>query len=220
MNFRNKRKKYKDHIEKTSKADDESGKQNDKPKTQKSLARANVEKFFKDHNIRRSENGIQVGGKVIRVSYDDVIADLTMNNKRTAPNLSEGQMNDVLAELNRMGFPVGNIRSEKIKKRYKDLREQEFRRRTLHRFTVPSPTHARRLIDTALGNMRSRSRSRQGRRQIEPEVVPRRLLPRQPETPAPSSAPPSYHSRIPVPTTSRSRSRFFPPIEPRRYIFC
>lgn len=117
VNFRNKRKKYKEHVEQISqnKADD-GGEQNDKPKTAKSLARTNVEKFFKGHNIRRSENGIRVGRKVIRVSYDDVIADLTMNNRRMAANLSDGQMNDVLAKLNRMGFPVGNIRSEKIKK--------------------------------------------------------------------------------------------------------
>lgn len=115
VNFRNKRRKYRDLIEQTkqNKGDDENSES--QPKKGKALVHANVEIFFRDHNIRKSENGVKIGGKIICVSYKDLVNDLTMNNTRTATNLSDGQINDVLAKLNKISFPVGYMRSEKIK---------------------------------------------------------------------------------------------------------
>jgi hypothetical protein len=66
--------------------------------------------------VTETEKGVKFGNKTLGFAYDDMIADLTKNVKKTNTNLTK-----LLKELKRTGMPVAYIRSENLQSQYREL---------------------------------------------------------------------------------------------------
>jgi enoyl reductase-like protein len=80
-----------------------------------------IRTFLKRKGVAEVDKGVKFGHKTLSFAYDDMISDLTKNVKKTNTNLSSQQHAKLLKELKRTGMPVGYIRSENLRKQYRDL---------------------------------------------------------------------------------------------------
>ena len=80
-----------------------------------------IRTFLKRKGVAEVDKGVKFGHKTLSFAYDDMISDLTKNVKKTNTNLSQQQHTKLLKELKRTGMPVGYIRSENLRKQYRDL---------------------------------------------------------------------------------------------------
>jgi hypothetical protein len=80
-----------------------------------------IRSFLKKKGVAEVDKGVKFGHKTLSFAYDDMISDLTKNVKKTNTNLSQEQHTKLLKELKRTGMPVQYIRSENLKKQYRDL---------------------------------------------------------------------------------------------------
>jgi hypothetical protein len=77
--------------------------------------------FLKKKGVAETDKGVKFGHKTLGFAYDDMIADLTKNVKKTNTNLTAAQHTKLLKELKRTGMPVGYIRSENLRSQYREL---------------------------------------------------------------------------------------------------
>jgi hypothetical protein len=80
-----------------------------------------IRTFLKRKGVSATEKGLKFGHKTLSFAYDDMIADLTKNVKKTNTNLTGPQHTKLLKELKRTGMPVAYIRSENLRNQYRDL---------------------------------------------------------------------------------------------------
>ena len=80
-----------------------------------------IRTFLKRKGVAEVDKGVKFGHKTLSFAYDDMIADLTKNVKKTNTNLSPRQHAKLLKELKRTGMPVAYIRSENLRNQYRDL---------------------------------------------------------------------------------------------------
>jgi hypothetical protein len=80
-----------------------------------------IRSFLKRKGVAEVDKGVKFGHKTLSFTYDDMISDLTKNVKKTNTNLSSQQHLKLLKELKRTGMPVGYIRSENLRRQYRDL---------------------------------------------------------------------------------------------------
>ena len=80
-----------------------------------------IRTFLKRKGISATDKGVKFGHKTLSFAYDDMIADLTRNVKKTNTNLNPSQHTKLLKELKRTGMPVTYIRSENLRAQYRDL---------------------------------------------------------------------------------------------------
>ena len=80
-----------------------------------------IRTFLKRKGVAEVDKGVKFGHKTLSFAYDDMIADLTKNVKKTNTNLSQRQHTKLLKELKRTGMPVTYIRSESLRNQYRDL---------------------------------------------------------------------------------------------------
>ena len=80
-----------------------------------------IRTFLKRKGVAEVDKGVKFGHKTLSFAYDDMIADLTKNVKKTNTNLSQRQHTKLLKELKRTGMPVAYIRSENLRNQYRDL---------------------------------------------------------------------------------------------------
>jgi hypothetical protein len=76
---------------------------------------------LKRKGVAEVDKGVKFGHKTLSFAYDDMISDLTKNVKKQNTNLSQQQHTKLLKELKRTGMPVGYIRSENLRRQYRDL---------------------------------------------------------------------------------------------------
>ena len=76
---------------------------------------------MKKKGVAEVDKGVKFGHKTLSFAYDDMIADLTKNVKKTNTNLSQQQHTKLLKELKRTGMPVAYIRSENLRSQYREL---------------------------------------------------------------------------------------------------
>ena len=80
-----------------------------------------IRSFLKKKGVVEVDKGVKFGHKTLSFAYDDMIADLTKNVKKTNTNLTPQQHRKLLKELKRFGMPVGYIRSENLRNQYREL---------------------------------------------------------------------------------------------------
>ena len=80
-----------------------------------------IRTFLKKKGVAETDKGVKFGGKTLSFAYDDMIADLTKNVKKTNTNLTTAQHAKLLKELKKTGMPVGYIRSENLRNQYREL---------------------------------------------------------------------------------------------------
>ena len=80
-----------------------------------------IRAFLKKKGVTETEKGVKFGNKTLGFAYDDMIADLTKNVKKTNTNLTTRQHTKLLKELKRTGMPVAYIRSENLRSQYREL---------------------------------------------------------------------------------------------------
>jgi hypothetical protein len=81
-----------------------------------------IRAFFKRKGVVENDKGVKFGtGKALPFAFDDMVADLTRNVKKTNTNLTPGQHTKLLKELKKINVPVGYIRSDNLRAQYRDL---------------------------------------------------------------------------------------------------
>jgi hypothetical protein len=81
-----------------------------------------IRAFFKKKGVVENEKGVKFGGgKTLSFAFDDMMADLTKNVRKTNTNLTVGQHTKLLKELKKINIPVGYIRSDNLRTQYRDL---------------------------------------------------------------------------------------------------
>ena len=80
-----------------------------------------IRSFLKKKGVVEVDKGVKFGHKTLSFAYDDMIADLTKNVKKTNTNLTSQQHRKLLKELKKSGMPVGYIRSENLRNQYREL---------------------------------------------------------------------------------------------------
>lgn len=82
-------------------------------------------KFFKSHQITKAPSGnIRVKQQESQINYEDLVKDLTTDNKKKKPNLTNSELEIALAHLHEIGLPTSLIRSAALKAKYKKIKEQ------------------------------------------------------------------------------------------------
>jgi hypothetical protein len=81
-----------------------------------------IRAFFKKKGVVEQEKGVKFGtGKTLPFAFDDMMADLTKNVRKTNTNLTGLQHKKLLKELKKINIPVGYIRSDNLRTQYRDL---------------------------------------------------------------------------------------------------
>jgi hypothetical protein len=81
-----------------------------------------IRAFFKRKGVVENEKGVKFGGgKTLSFAFDDMMADLTKNVRKTNTNLTVGQHIKLLKEFKKINIPVGYIRSDNLRSQYRDL---------------------------------------------------------------------------------------------------
>jgi hypothetical protein len=80
-----------------------------------------IRAFLRKKGVAETEKGVKFGHKTLGFAYDDMIADLTKNVKKSNTNLTTMQHTKLLKELKRTGMPVAYIRSENLRSQYREL---------------------------------------------------------------------------------------------------
>jgi hypothetical protein len=81
-----------------------------------------IRAFFKKRGVVENDKGVKFGtGKTLSFAFDDMVADLTRNVRKTNTNLTPGQHTKLLKELKKINIPVGYIRSDNLRTLYRDL---------------------------------------------------------------------------------------------------
>ena len=75
------------------------------------------------NNIVATGKGTKFGTKSSPIPYEDMLADLTKNYVKTAPNLTPGQHTTILKALKKTGMPARYIRNKKLHAQYRQLDE-------------------------------------------------------------------------------------------------
>jgi hypothetical protein len=101
-----------------------------------------IKSFFKKKGIIETEKGVKFGHKTLPFAYDDIIADLTKNVKKSNTNLTQQQHGKLLRELKRSGMPVGFIRSETLRQQYRQLYDTETIQTPPPAYQTPPPLYA------------------------------------------------------------------------------
>jgi hypothetical protein len=80
-----------------------------------------IRAFLRKKGVAETEKGVKFGNKTLGFAYDDMLADLTKNVKKTNTNLTTRQHTKLLKELKKTGMPVAYIRSENLRNQYREL---------------------------------------------------------------------------------------------------
>jgi hypothetical protein len=81
-----------------------------------------IRAFLKKRGVVEHDKGVKFGtGKSLAFAFDDMVADLTRNVRKTNTNLTPGQHTKLLKELKKINIPVAYIRSDNLRAQYKDL---------------------------------------------------------------------------------------------------
>ena len=80
-----------------------------------------IRSFLKKKGVTAVDKGVKFGHRTLSFTYDDMIADLTKNVRKTNTNLTSAQHTRLLRELRRTGMPVAYIRSENLRNQYREL---------------------------------------------------------------------------------------------------
>jgi hypothetical protein len=81
-----------------------------------------IRTFLKKKGVVEHDKGVKFGtGKSLPFAFDDMVADLTRNVRKTNTNLTPGQHVKLLKELKKINIPVAYIRSDNLRTQYKDL---------------------------------------------------------------------------------------------------
>jgi hypothetical protein len=84
--------------------------------------RDKLQTYFKKTGIVESAEGtLTFGNYSTQIPYDDLMADLVQNRKKTGLNLSDNQLRRALIHLKRRRMPAQYIRNEKIHTMYREL---------------------------------------------------------------------------------------------------
>jgi hypothetical protein len=75
------------------------------------------------NNIVATGKGTKFGTKSSPIPYEDMLADLTKNYVKTAPNLTPNQHTTILKALKKTGMPARYIRNKKLHLQYTKLNE-------------------------------------------------------------------------------------------------
>ena len=81
-----------------------------------------IRTFLKKKGVVEHDKGVKFGtGKTLSFAFDDMVADLTRNVRKTNTNLTSGQHVKLLKELKKINIPVAYIRSDNLRTQYRDL---------------------------------------------------------------------------------------------------
>jgi hypothetical protein len=81
-----------------------------------------LQTYFKQKGITKTDEGtLNFGTYKTQIPYDDLLADLVQNKKKTGLNLNEGELRRALLQLKRKRMPAQYIRNEKIHTIYREL---------------------------------------------------------------------------------------------------
>jgi hypothetical protein len=80
-----------------------------------------IRTFLKKKGVTAVDKGVKFGHRTLSFTYDDMLADLTKNVRKTNTNLTSAQHTKLLRELKRTGMPVAYIRSENLRNQYREL---------------------------------------------------------------------------------------------------
>ncbi|CAB3977397.1 Hypothetical predicted protein [Paramuricea clavata] len=127
INYVKKRKNYLKEKKEPAAAADDDGDEGDNPRRSAlkpgSLARSEflIRGHLKKVGVVETHKGVKFGGKTLPIAYDDMIADLTKNVKKTNTNLTSDQHTKLLKELKKTHMPVTYIRSEHLRNQYREI---------------------------------------------------------------------------------------------------
>jgi hypothetical protein len=86
------------------------------------LHKDKLQTYFKQKGIIKTDEGtLTFGTYKTSIPYDDLMADLIQNKKKTGLNLNDGELRRALLQLKRKRMPAQYIRNEKIHTLYREL---------------------------------------------------------------------------------------------------
>ena len=81
-----------------------------------------LQNYFQDKGIIKTDEGtLTFGTYKTQIPYDDLLADLVQNKKKTGLNLNYNELRRALLQLKRKRMPAQYIRNEKIHTIYREL---------------------------------------------------------------------------------------------------